>query len=130
MTSFNDRRVPGRPRAGTSTAPMPKTKPELNGHLVNDHEYLEEGAGSSARNLPSKADLEAQHASLHAGGQMHAGHVHSGPDVPPALMPTEDIWKEMDTLSRNVPLKYDSGRPDRPTRRHMDLGKEFGRRGN
>ena len=59
--------------SGSSSTPMPKTKADVNGHLVNDHEYTEEGAGSTVP--PSKDELHRQHHWLHAHG--HADHEHA-----------------------------------------------------
>lgn len=120
MSIFRDRRQ-------YSVEPLPRTKTEINGHLVNDHEYLQEGAGNSGRNLPSKDELEAQHERLHAAGQIHGGHRH-GPDAPPRMMSTDELFSEAENISRNVPLKYDNKRLDAPTKRHMQLSEEYYRR--
>lgn len=58
--------------------PPVKTKADLNGHLVNDHEYTDGGAGNSARNMPSKAELQDQHEMLHKhyAGTGHSRHDH------------------------------------------------------
>lgn len=68
MPEFNDRRT----RVQT---PYPRTKADVNGHLVNEHEYTAEGAGNSSRNLPTSAELKRQHDWLHDNGH-HAGHTH------------------------------------------------------
>lgn len=52
-----------------------KTKADLNSHLINDHEYTEGGAGNSARNMPSKAELQEQHELIHQHGT-HERHDH------------------------------------------------------
>lgn len=119
MSVFHDRRA-------YSVEPLPKTKAEVNGHLVNDHEYTAEGAGNSGRNLPTKADLDAQHERLHANGSPHGGHRHS--DAPPRMLTTDELYSEADNLSRNVPLKYDNKRWDAATKRHAAVSEEYYRR--
>jgi hypothetical protein len=43
--------------------PVYKLKAELHGHLINDHEYLRDGIGSTYP--PSKAEMQRIHDMLH-----------------------------------------------------------------